>query len=362
MRSTEFDPTAFAEPLRDLVRPKAEVMAQETGMTIGFVNDSVYKVVGIGVERLVWEEITSNQYKNRKWIPFMKIGVSSYSFSRLVNAGTMEQIAVIGKAKEIGFDVIEFSTIAVPPGQSLPAYAKALRAEADRLDMAIVNYTIGADFLKGSNGDLQAEIERVKGEVDIAAILGVPGMRHDASSGWPATHTGTKSFDAALPRLAEGCRIVTEYAASKGIKTMVENHGWFCQESIRVEKLVTAVDHPNFGVLVDMGNFLCADDDPAIAVSRLMPYAFHCHAKDFHVKPGTDFAPGKGWFGSRGGHYLRGAIIGHGNVPIWQCLRIMQRDGYQGVLSIEYEGIEDVLMGIQIGHDNLRRMVALLAG
>lgn len=292
----------------------------------------------------------------------MKIGVSSYSFSRLVNSGALEQIAVISKAKEIGFDVIEFSTIAVPAGKTLPAYAKALRAEADRVGIDIVNYTIGADFLKGSNGDLQAEIERVKDEVDIAAILGVPGMRHDASSGWPATHIGPKSFDAALPRLAEGCRAVTEYAASKGVKTMVENHGWFCQESIRVEKLVTAVDHPNFGVLVDMGNFVCADDEPASAVSRLMPYAFHCHAKDFHIKPGTDVAPGQGWFGTRGGNYLRGAIIGHGNVPVFQCLRIMQRDGYQGVLSIEYEGIEDVLMGIQIGHDNLRRMVRMLAG
>lgn len=292
----------------------------------------------------------------------MKIGVSSYSFSRLVREGALAQIDVIGKAKEIGFDVIEFSTIAVPAGKTLPDYAAELRAEADRQGMAIVNYTIGADFLKGSNGDLQVEIERVKREVDIAAILGVPGMRHDASSGWPATHTSPKSFDAALPRLAEGCRAVTEYAASKGIKTMVENHGFFCQESIRVEKLVTAVDHPNFGVLVDMGNFLCADDEPAIAVSRLMPYAFHCHAKDFHVKPGTDVAPGKGWFQSRAGNYLRGAIIGHGNVPVWQCLKIMQRDGYQGVLSIEYEGIEDVLMGIQIGHDNLRRMVGMVNG
>ncbi len=290
----------------------------------------------------------------------MKIGVSSYSFSRLVNAGTLDQLAVIGKAKEIGFDVIEFSKIAVPDGKTLPAYAAELRAEADRLGMAIVNYTIAADFLKGSGGDLQAEIERVKGEVDVAVILGTPSMRHDGTFGWPADYVGTKSFEAGLPRVAEGCRAVTEYAATKGIKTMVENHGFFCQESFRVEQLITAVDHPNFGVLVDMGNFLCADEDPASAVARLMPFAFHCHAKDFHVKPGTDVAPGKGWFQSRAGNYLRGAIIGHGNVPIIQCLKVMQRDGYKGVLSIEYEGIEDVLMGVQMGHDNLRRMVAML--
>lgn len=290
----------------------------------------------------------------------MKIGVSSYSFIRLVTSGQMDQIAVIGKAKEIGFDVIEFSKIVVPEGKTLAGYAAELRAEADRLGIDIVNYTIGADFLRGSGGDLQAEIERVKGEVDIAAILRVPGMRHDATSGWPADHVGPKSFDAALPRLAEGCRAVTEYAASKGIKTMVENHGFFCQESTRVEKLVTAVDHANFGVLIDMGNFLCADDEPTSAVGRLMPFAFHCHAKDFHVKSGNEVAPGRGWFQSRAGNYLRGAIIGHGNVPVMQCLKIMQRDGYQGVLSIEYEGIEDVLTGIEIGHENLRRMVGML--
>ncbi|MCB0096060.1 MAG: sugar phosphate isomerase/epimerase [Caldilineaceae bacterium] len=291
----------------------------------------------------------------------MKIGVSSYSFIRLVTSGQMDQVAVIGKAKEIGFDVIEFSKIIVPEGKTLDGYAAELRAEADRLGIDIVNYTVGADFLRGSNGNLQAEIERVKGEVDIAAILGVPGMRHDATSGWPADHIGPKSFDAALPRLAEGCRAVTEYAAAKGIKTMVENHGFFCQESTRVEKLVTAVDHANFGVLIDMGNFLCADDEPASAVGRLMPFAFHCHAKDFHVRSGNEVAPGRGWFQSRAGNYLRGAIIGHGNVPVLQCLKVMQRDGYDGVLSIEYEGIEDVLTGIEIGHENLRRMVGMLS-
>ena len=289
----------------------------------------------------------------------MKIGISSYSFSRLVRTGEMEQVAVIAKAREIGFDVIEFSTIAVPEGKTLPDFAGELREEAARVGIEIANYTIGADFLKGSGGDVQAEIARVREEVDVAEILGSPGIRHDATGGWPADHPGAKSFEAALPRLAEGCRGVTEYAAEKGIKTMVENHGRFCQESIRVEQLVTAVDHPNFGVLIDIGNFLCADDDPAIAVGRLMPYAFHCHAKDFHVKPGTEVYPGQGWMESRGGNYLRGAIIGHGNVALFQCLKIMHREGYQGVLSIEFEGMEDVLMAIQAGHDNLRRLVGM---
>ena len=140
---------------------------------------------------------------------------------------------------------------------------------------------------------------------------------------------------------------------------MVENHGFFCQDSERVEKLVNGVNHPNFGLLIDMGNFLCVDEDPTAALGRLMPYAFHVHAKDFHVKSGNEPNPGEGWFQSRAGNYLRGAIIGHGDVPIVQCLRLMKKADYDGVLSIEFEGIEEPLKGIAIGLENLRRFVRM---
>ncbi|MDD5704868.1 MAG: sugar phosphate isomerase/epimerase [Kiritimatiellae bacterium] len=287
----------------------------------------------------------------------MKIGVSSYSFSRLVHEGVMRQVDVISKAREMGFDVLEFSTIAVPKGRALADFAAELRQEAGRVGMPLVNYTIGADFLGGSGGDLKAEIERVRREVDVAAILGVPGMRHDASGGFPAGHTGPKGFDDALPRLIEGCRAVTEYAAAKGIRTMVENHGYFCQDSDRVEKLINGVGHANFGALIDLGNFVCVDEDPGLAVGRLARYAFHAHAKDFHLKPGSAPHPGEGWNLSRGGNFWRGAIVGHGSVPLLQALRALKRTGYDGVLSIEFEGMEDVLQGIRIGQANLRRLV-----
>ena len=44
----------------------------------------------------------------------------------------------------------------------------------------------------------------MKAEVDVAEILGVPGMRHDATRGYAADYTGPKSFDVAVSRLAEG--------------------------------------------------------------------------------------------------------------------------------------------------------------
>lgn len=287
----------------------------------------------------------------------MKLGVSSYSFSQLVNNGKLGQLDIIAKTKEMGFDVIEFSTLALPEGETPLSFAPRVREACDKVGLPIANYTIGADFLNGSNGDWKAEVERLKDEVRVAQILGAPGMRHDATRGFAAEHKGARGFDDALPTLIKGCRALTEFAADLGIKTMIENHGFFCQDSERVEKLANGVNHPNFGLLVDMGNFLCADDEPAKALGRVMPYASHVHAKDFHVKPGSGQNPGQGWFRSRAGNFLRGAIIGHGDVPIAQCIGIMKRAGYDGVLSIEFEGMEDPLKGIAIGLENLRRFV-----
>jgi len=288
----------------------------------------------------------------------MQIGVSSYSFSRLVHTRALSFLDVPAKAKELGFDVIEFSTFQLPTGETPLSFAPRVREAADRAGLPIVSYTIGADFLRGSGGDWKAEAKRLEDEVRVAKILGCPVMRHDATAGFPPDRKGARSFSDALPILIQGCRAVTEFAAGLGIRTTVENHGFFCQDSERVERLVCGVNHPNFGALIDIGNFLCADEPPDMAVGRLAPYAFHIHAKDFHVKPGTAPDPGEGWFQSRAGRFLRGAIIGHGDVPVGQCLRILKKSGYNGVVSVEFEGMEDPLLGLRVGLANLRRLVA----
>lgn len=287
----------------------------------------------------------------------MKVAVSSYSFSQLLNSGRITQLGCIAKAKEMGFDGIEFVDIQPHDGSSAEDYAEKLREEAARLNFPITNFTTGADFLTGSGGDVRAEIECVKRKVDLAVLLGAHSMRHDATTGFAPGTRGFRGFDNVLPRLADACRQVTEYAAERGVKTMVENHGFFCQDSVRVEKLVNAVGHDNFGLLTDMGNFLCADENPVTAFGRVAPYAFYAHAKDFHVKNGMNPDPGEGFFCSRGGNYLCGAIIGHGSVPVKQCLAVLKQAGYDGFVAVEFEGMEEALTGIRIGLANLRRYI-----
>jgi len=287
----------------------------------------------------------------------MKIGISSYSYSRLIQSSQIEWIDVVAKSSELGFDAIEFIDLPESDEPTQIAFANQVRETCASFDLPIVNYAVSGDFIHGCGGDMEAEIQNIKRSVRVAAALGSPQMRHDVTRGFTRSTQGPLAFQSVVSKLAEGCRTIAQYAADLGVQTLVENHGYYCQDSERMEQLADAVDHPNFGLLVDIGNFICVDENCAAAVGRLMPFARHIHIKDFHLKPGTHPDPGEGWNRSRGGNHWRGAIIGHGDVPIPQCLALIRQSGYDQTLTIEYEGMEEVLTGIRIGHDNLRKFL-----
>ena len=109
---------------------------------------------------------------------------------------------------------------------------------------------------------------------------------------------------------------------------------------------------------MDIGNFICADEDHLSAVRVAAPYAFHVHAKDFLRKSADAVDPGDGWFLSRGGQHIRGTVVGHGVVPVKECLDVIRESGYQGVVSLEFEGMEENLPAVVNGLAYLRRVTA----
>jgi len=284
----------------------------------------------------------------------MKTSVTSYSFGGYIAEDRLGYLGLINKAKEMGFDGIEYTDGGY---MNEPESAKKIRERAAEQGIEVVALAVGANFIQGSGGNLKDEIARVCKIVDYAAEMGAKLMRHDVAYGFGGERKHTRGYDDALPRLAEGCREVTKYAEQKGVKTMTENHGYFSQDAYRVEKLINTVGHDNFGALVDLGNFMCADEDPSLSVSIMAPYAFHVHAKDFHYKSGMDINPGTGWFQTRAGNYLRGAIIGHGEAKIYQSIQTLKKNGYDGYVTVEFEGMEDNLRGIEVGHANLKRFI-----
>lgn len=256
-------------------------------------------------------------------------------------------------AKEMGFEGIEYAEINPPEGVDKVTYAKKLATLSKELGIAITNYAIGADFV---NRDVDSEIERLKGEVDIAEILGVKIMRHDATSGPENERFSLTGFEKYLPVLAKGCKAVTEYAKTKGIKTSVENHGFYCQQSDRVEALMKEVNDDNFGWLVDIGNFMCADENPLDAVKVGAKYAVYAHVKDFSFVDKSEPQP-DGFFDTRAGNHICGSVLGDGVVPVKECIDIIKNAGYDGWVTLEYEGQESPLTGVPKGFELLKSIL-----
>lgn len=285
----------------------------------------------------------------------MKLSISTYSFYRLIAEGKMTWFDAIDKTKELGCDGVEICYCdKTPDGSSDMDYTTRLVNHAREIGLEVPMYTNGANFLQK---DIAAEVERVKGNIDIAAANGIKKMRHDIAWGFFPEYEGIQTWQSAVRYVAPAIREVSEYAASKGVTNCSENHGRLFQDSDRMLALFDAVNHPNYRWLCDIGNFGGVDEDCATAVSKLLPFLTHVHAKDSFRRSGMMPNPGRGWNRTRGGNYRRPTICGHGDVPVQQILENIAATGYDGYVSLEFEGIEDVLTAVEISVENLKRML-----
>ena len=291
----------------------------------------------------------------------MRLGVSNYSFAKHMKATgcTMEDVCDL--TKKFGFDCIDFTQDSVKGALDPVARATELRAYCDSIGLAIGAYTVGANLTGGEWSEAaQADwIEKLKVHVDVAAAYGVNVMRHDVGFSLPEGKTWADS----VPYVAPIIREVTQYAKTKGVRTCSENHGLIFQEAERMEAVFAAVNDSNYGWLVDIGNFLCADVDPLAAIPRALPYVMHVHVKDFlYFDPKKlEVLPGALLFANRNGNYLRGTILGHGTIPVVECIRLFHNAGYDGGLTLEFEGLEDPLTAIEASLSYMKKITEMLS-
>jgi len=294
----------------------------------------------------------------------MKIGLTSYSMNNYICDGIMSILDVMRFAKEKGAEHIElvpfgFTLHDDATGEFNEALIADIKALSKEIDLPLSDYAVLGDLLKMDVDARRAEVERLKRHIDVAAKLGLKQMRHDISSFRRPLESNTPTaFEREFPIAVETCRELADYAAQYGITTLVENHGFFVNGSDRVIRLIEAVERDNFGLLLDTGNFTCVDEDTKVAVKKCAPYAKMVHLKDFYIRR-ADRLTGNGglfrcdsgcWFSSNSGEYmLRGSILAQGDLDVWASLGFIRDAGYDGYVSVEFEGMEDGKIGSESG-------------
>ena len=292
-----------------------------------------------------------------------KFGVSIYSISRNIINGQITPEQGVEWLCEQGAEVIEI----VPFGIDLLAdkgLAGRMKAAADKHNVAIDNYSLNADFLMKTDAEIAEEVDRVKAHMAAAKELGITTFRSDcAGYRRPIEQNTIETFLDELPVITKTYDVLADYAATLGIKLLLENHGFHANGGERVRLILKGVKSANFGHQLDVGNYICMDDKPEIVVKKMLPFADVLHMKDFYVRqtdPGdaTQFDCAGSWFRSMGGQYLRGSIFGQGDLDTVDIIRSVKASGFDGNIYIEYEGMEDCDYGTKVSLDNLKRFYA----
>lgn len=285
----------------------------------------------------------------------MKLGLSTYSLLGAINKGEMTVLDVVQWIADNGGEHMEI----VPYGFTLVdnlELADAVREKAKEVGIELSNYSMPANFVQETEEEFNKEVARIKEHVDVCHRMGIKHMRHDVTAfTLPPEKITIEWFEKNLHLMVEGSRQIADYAAQFGITTTIENHGQCVQHSDRVQRVVLEVDRPNFKTTLDVGNFLCVDEDPIVGVKKNLPFASLVHFKDFYIRPYYANPGGGDWFTSANGNYLRGSIVGQGDVNIPQIVKLIKDSGYDGYVSLEFEGMEECKEASKIGLDNLRR-------
>ncbi|MDN3020026.1 sugar phosphate isomerase/epimerase [Paenibacillus sp. BSR1-1] len=285
----------------------------------------------------------------------MKVGLSTYSLVRELRAETMTVLDVIQWIADHGGEHMEI----VPYGFSVVdnvELADQIREKAESVGIELSAYSMPANFVQETEEAFLEEVERIKKHVDIANRLGIRILRHDVTAFTLKPEEMTiHYFEEHFSKFVKGSQLIADYAAQYDITTTIENHGFNVQSSDRVQRVIHVVNRDNFKTSLDVGNFLCIDEDPLVGVKKNLKYAATVHLKDFYIRPYYDNPGGGDWFRTVNENYLRGAIVGHGDLNIREILRLVKNSGYDGYLTVEFEGMEDCKVGSKIGMDNVKR-------
>lgn len=218
--------------------------------------------------------------------------------------------------------------------------------ELDRFDaqlrtsgVQLVNVAIDAgDLLDPDAGKRAADIAEIERWIDRFAAMGSRFVRVNPGSPM-VQHDGED-----LPGfLVQALRDLGDFAAARGSRLLVENHGGPSSDPVWMNRLLDAVGRDRLGLLLDLGNFDAlllptmallfggADGAPADpeqvfagidlssvyeGIEALAPRAELVHVKAHVVKDDGEVGP----------------------VDLARALGILAAHGYDGPLTVEYEG------------------------
>ncbi len=279
----------------------------------------------------------NNKKKQNPEIPINETEVVSESYFKL----SLAEWSLHRKFNDEGVSPFEFAKIADSLGFNTLEYVSQLYTKQiaevgfdsviNRLKYESTKYGLKNNLIMVDHeGDLadpdlkvrNQAIENHKKWVDAAYKLGCQAIRVNTF--------GTNNPEIWKVSVVAGLKELSEYAATRNINVICENHGWLSSDAPKLMAALDAVNLPNCGTLPDFGNWCikrsedyfggeCLElfPDKYEGIKLMMPKAKGVSAKSYD-------------FDQNGIE----TTIDYGRM-----LQIVKDSGFKGIIGIEYEGI-----------------------
>lgn len=260
----------------------------------------------------------------------MKLSVSAWCLQEKLFSNEIALLDFISYCHENGVKYVELLDCFLDGDKDIEKVNKLL----DKLGMEVSAYSISNDFAHADKDERKNQVNYMKESMDTALKLGTRLLRV-----FGGNQKEGMSFEDAEDWIIECFQEVAPLAEEKGITMVLENHGLLAGKSDQVRGIIDRVGSKALKSNADVGNFILVNEDSLKAVKNLKEKIGYIHLKDFKK---IDVENG---YVALDGSIYQGRVLGKGDVPISAVINYLKEYGYQGFLSIEYEGPGDPEIG-----------------
>jgi len=168
-------------------------------------------------------------------------------------------------------------------------------------------------LLSSKRVERQTRLDFLRDAVNLAARLNA-----DVVSFWSGAPLEEAPAKTLMRRLRDGCRTLADHAAKKHVRLAFEPEpGMFIDSMERFAELFAAVDHPHFGLTIDIGHLHCQGEPIIASLQQWRNVLWNIHIEDM----------------CRGVH--EHLMFGDGEMDFAPILKTLREIGYRGGVHVE---------------------------
>jgi len=256
----------------------------------------------------------------------MQLAICHYSLHRTFTGKEWTLKDLVSYVEDTGAAGIDFHVRFLGAAGSA---AERIHEAMDGSELVLAGLSLSTDFNQDDAAEYRAQIETAAEWIEVAGAIGAPVSR--VFGGHLKDRSNPDAVQTGMARVVDALKELAPVAVEQGVVLALENHGGLPCSGEEQAAVIEAVGSPSCRATIDIGNYMQYPQTPEEGIQAAARHCAYVHAKDFRRLPDGSLEP---------------ATIGQGDVDLPACLRLIKTAGYDGFVALEYEGLDDELVGV----------------